>query len=1234
MTTGKYILRSFKDIWRKQEDVFISGESLHSILSELYHFFTKEGDDERLQEVNRLLRRQEDSPFIISFAGSFSAGKSTLVNSWVGEQLLPAHPIPTTATRIYIAQGSPCVTIELANGSQLKRTPPVDWDEVQTYCKDGMTVSSIFIQTEAFSLRNDVILVDTPGIDANDSTHQHAAQQALYESDLIVYCMDYSQLATKENEMVLQQLQERCCRIVAVINQIDKHREQELSVDTFKQTAASFLEQVGAKSIPRFYLSAKEPSHQFSETQEFEQYMAALLQDPIQEKYYSIWLYLYRLLEDYIEWKKTKEWEQWEKEERLIQEAGWTSSQVLNEKEHITQRLKELEELEADWERLLFAGITSVWEKASLTPHPTRLKARQYLASQQSTFRLSKLLPRKRRKHKLLSQQKELLYALQANAKAYMSLPYREQFKQLFAAYHIPVANLESLLLTLHAPFEEEVIQRAERSGARLDSDYVFVFCHHLADEVRQAYKRWLREHLPLISAEITSEITKEKTARLEEYQQLNDLYEAARKASSYEEKIAQLREHWHRDFQQALTFSVGLQPAQQTLQLASFHSEASGRLNIDEFNPSVEAEHSNVSDEQAALALSICDIVRDELAYMAGFEMYREQLERYKDRLLNQSFRLSLFGSFSAGKSAVANVLAGQMLFPSTPQPTTAVTTHLHAPTFQEPAGTCKVVYKSYQELFQDVNDLLFVTGRRVEGVHELRELWEEEERYLARAQEDKKQKAQEPLPALLYLEENERSLLRLFDQGFDKFEPYFSTTEIQTAAQYKANCANEAVALFYKEAHLYFASPLSSHKIELTDTPGAGSIHSRHTKEAFQELNEADAVVFVTYFSHAFTRYDQQLVEDIQRLTAARGMDNIFFLINAADLAASNEELETVRQYVEEELVKAGVQAPRLFAVSCYQVYENNWKLTGSGFSSLQEELISHLTSAMTPQLVNNIQKTIHNAYERANELYEQARTQRSDAVMAERLRVEEEEASSLIASWSGEVVKQRVHEEIEELFYYVGQRVFYQFNDECKYRLNPTVFQLEREFHPQLQRLIFELLRWFQHKLYQEIRITEVRIKTFSQRLLLKELRDLASELHIEDIPIHEEDLENILYLPYEDKEIEWPDHITEVIRPYTDRRTFFTDNQHKQLREKLQDELREEVEAFIKKKSKEIQSYYQFQLQAAYHRFTSVFMGEVNKRKASQWRYYTEGEGEEKLQQLKQKICDNYEKLKEV
>ncbi|MER2010089.1 MAG: hypothetical protein ABS939_21860, partial [Psychrobacillus sp.] len=89
------------------------------------------------------------------------------------------------------------------------------------------------------------------------------------------------------------------------------------------------------------------------------------------------------------------------------------------------------------------------------------------------------------------------------------------------------------------------------------------------------------------------------------------------------------------------------------------------------------------------------------------------------------------------------------------------------------------------------------------------------------------------------------------------------------------------------------------------------------RHTGVAFDYIRNADAVLFVTYFNHAFAKADREFLIQLGRVKDSFELDKMFFVVNAIDLASNEEEADLVKQYVKAELQRFGIRFPRVFGV-----------------------------------------------------------------------------------------------------------------------------------------------------------------------------------------------------------------------------------------------------------------------------------------------------------------------------
>ena len=136
----------------------------------------------------------------------------------------------------------------------------------------------------------------------------------------------------------------------------------------------------------------------------------------------------------------------------------------------------------------------------------------------------------------------------------------------------------------------------------------------------------------------------------------------------------------------------------------------------------------------------------------------------------------------------------------------------------------------------------------------------------------------------------------------------------------------AKEEKACFVQFINLYYDCEFTRLGITLVDTPGADSINARHTGVAFEYIKNADAILFVTYYNHAFSKADREFLIQLGRVKDVFALDKMFFLVNAADLASSDTELQLVQTYVKEQLEQYGIRFPRLYPVSSLQALQNH--------------------------------------------------------------------------------------------------------------------------------------------------------------------------------------------------------------------------------------------------------------------------------------------------------------------
>lgn len=142
-----------------------------------------------------------DNPYLIVFVGSFSSGKSSLINALLGSgDILPVGPIPTT-DRISI----------MRYGEQASRIVSGDIDTV-------MYPAPIL---------NKVSLVDTPGLESVFQTHEAITRRFLHRADTVFYVMLATQAMTASSLQSLQTLRNYGKKVIILVNQSDLLSEDE-----------------------------------------------------------------------------------------------------------------------------------------------------------------------------------------------------------------------------------------------------------------------------------------------------------------------------------------------------------------------------------------------------------------------------------------------------------------------------------------------------------------------------------------------------------------------------------------------------------------------------------------------------------------------------------------------------------------------------------------------------------------------------------------------------------------------------------------------------------------------------------------------------------------------------------------------------------------------------------------------------------------------------------------------
>src|SRR3954453_3362581 len=80
-------------------------QTLKGNIVSIYDYLIEQEDFGHAEKVKQIAKKLKNREFMIAFCGHFSAGKSTMINQLVGENLLPSSPIPTSANLVRVKAG-------------------------------------------------------------------------------------------------------------------------------------------------------------------------------------------------------------------------------------------------------------------------------------------------------------------------------------------------------------------------------------------------------------------------------------------------------------------------------------------------------------------------------------------------------------------------------------------------------------------------------------------------------------------------------------------------------------------------------------------------------------------------------------------------------------------------------------------------------------------------------------------------------------------------------------------------------------------------------------------------------------------------------------------------------------------------------------------------------------------------------------------------------------------------
>ncbi|PYZ98251.1 hypothetical protein CR205_06550 [Alteribacter lacisalsi] len=1101
------------------------------------------------EEINRRKKldvKKQIHLFEAAICGHFSAGKSSLLNRITGAEVLPTSPIPTSANIITIKNGEPGLTV-YSEGSEPQKswTGEIPWPKVREWGMNGTRISGLTLTVPLPFLGRHSVILDTPGVDSTDDNHKKVTMEQLYTTDLIVYVMDYNHVQSETNLQFLKQCSLEKKPILLVVNQIDKHNENEVSISEFTSGLKEVLAKWDIAILDLFFTSMKQESHPLNEYSRFEKALKGMLYHSgdllapslqrLDKGFYSA--LIYRLEEDRLADLADISEE--------MENRGFSFG-MLEEKQELEVEARRLRSPEQEILDHFHNAFKRTFENVTLFPYTTTELASRYIESVKPGFKTGFFPNRRKKEAEQANRLSALAEELSDKGKTLVLYKVKDYLKNLDKSTLTNKEEAEKKLADLDLPDLETLLQDHVKTG-HTDDQYVREFTSQVNKAIMKSVRKQAEDFLKLYA-----EGLKEVTARRQEevqkkLQMLKDL-------TYYEEKRRSLENETDR-YLHVINDRLDKMPKDRDLDRVymdamkkTFPAGAGGTWTVDLPQNSVidteeEEETEFVSDFDEKKADSRLTQIREVLELRKDspvLKRERDQLLNRMKRYKNQTFMISLFGAFSAGKSSFANALLGHDVLPVSPNPTTATINFVRKSNNEFSHEDVLVTFKSEKALDAEIKAAAKELGEKIDYAS------------LTSWKPAKKGSL--------------TNRMRTYEAYLSILKQSLMSSDIKPGDQKKIRLdelgvyvAEEQTACLVEKAEIYFDCPITEKGIVLVDTPGVNSIHGRHTNVAFRQMRESDAIFYLTYYNHAFSKADEYFLQQMGKVNESFSRDKLYFVINASDLASGRGELNGVRKHVRNQLERNGIEKPRIHALSSREGLR--WKQgeiqNEPSFSDFEQTFYSKTILELKELSYRLIEDELARFYKQAEESLQFMNAEK-DEQEQKLLQVKElcRNFSDNIRTASFDTLYTDVEDQFDQLMIYLKERMRYVFNDYFSTSFNVTTLTgpSKRQMYAQFKEGLREWSSSGEQFLRQELESTSIRLEQRIRKRAEKWINEESDRIKLQ-LPhfyaVAEIETPSVETLIHADLQVE-PEPYKDDLKSQKD---FFENGRVKQVKERL-------------------------------------------------------------------------------
>ena len=186
---------------------------------------------------------EKDSFIKVPFVGDFNAGKSSLINSMLGSDILPTNILPETAVSYELYYSSD-EKLEVWYDDKLVETTSIT--QIKSLQLTPRNLVKLYIDNPIVKEWNDrnIVVVDMPGIDSGVEAHNNAILHYVQDGTFFVLVSEAEGGTLRMSTLnFIDEIKKYGAQLAVVISKVDKKPEQEV------QTVKANIETVAKKMV-------------------------------------------------------------------------------------------------------------------------------------------------------------------------------------------------------------------------------------------------------------------------------------------------------------------------------------------------------------------------------------------------------------------------------------------------------------------------------------------------------------------------------------------------------------------------------------------------------------------------------------------------------------------------------------------------------------------------------------------------------------------------------------------------------------------------------------------------------------------------------------------------------------------------------------------------------------------------------------------------------------------------